>query len=273
MDALKFRGIALLALLVTALLAVPLQAADNYSDLMNKAGMQRMLSQRITKAYLYHGQGISKQEAHHQLMTGLKKFEYNHVALKKVQDAAIQELLVSVDTSFAKLKGLIEQPYKKENAALVMELSETLLGFCQDVVVKLEELSGAKIDNIINLSGRQRMLSQRISKYYIAYQSGFQDENSVQQLETAVSEFNAALDVLLKEKRNTERINLLLTKMKKLWKIVEPYFLKVRNKGNPLLVLSTTDDLTTLADEVTTLYVEVAASKKDVGKPGNASIQ
>ncbi|MGR0482785.1 MAG: type IV pili methyl-accepting chemotaxis transducer N-terminal domain-containing protein [Candidatus Electronema sp. V4] len=250
----------LLTALFLTLFTSPLLAAENYSDLMNRAGMQRMLSQRIAKAYLYNGQGISQQEASHQLNIAVTRFEYNHAALKKINDSATQELLGLVESIFSSYKSLVTKPYKKENSATVLELSEQLLEVSQNVVLKLQELSGAKIDDIINLSGRQRMLSQRIAKYYIAYQAGFQDENSVQQLETAVSEFQAALKLLTEEKRNTERINLLLHKMQMLWERVAPYFLKIREKGNPSLVLTSTDDINQLADEVTALYVEVSAA-------------
>ncbi len=250
----------LLTALFLTFFASPMQAAENYSDLMNRAGMQRMLSQRIAKAYLYNGQGISQKEASHQLNIAVTRFEYNHGSLKKINDSAMQELLSVVDSVFSSYKSLVTKPYKKENSATVLELSEQLLQASQNVVLKLEELSGAKIDNIINISGRQRMLSQRIAKYYIAYQAGFQDENSVQQLETAVSEFQSALKTLQAEKRNTERIKLLLEKMQTLWGRVSPYFLKIREKGNPSLVLTSTDDINQIADEVTALYVEVAAA-------------
>jgi len=250
----------LLTALFFALVALPIQAAENYSDLMNRAGMQRMLSQRIAKAYLYNGQGVSKQEAGHQLNIALTRFEYNHNALKKINDSVMQELLGVVENIFANYKSLAAKPYKKENSAAVLELSEQLLEASQNVVLKLQELSGTKIDHIINVSGRQRMLSQRIAKYYIAYQAGFQDENSVQQLETAVSEFQSALKMLREEKRNTARINQLLDKMQNFWKSVAPYFLKIREKGNPALVLNGTDDISKLADEVTALYVEVAGA-------------
>jgi hypothetical protein len=254
-----FQVAVLLTVLFSAFFAAPTQAAENYSELMNKAGMQRMLSQRIAKAYLYQGQGIAKQEAAHQLKIALTRFEYHHADLKKVKDAVVQELLTAVQGSFVKCKELTAKPYSKDNAAAVLETSEALLESCQHVVLKLEELSGAKIDSIINTSGRQRMLSQRIAKYYIAYQAGFQDENAAQQLETAATEFDAALKLLRAEKRNNERINMLLDKMKKLWSIIAPYVLKVNSKGNPSIVLTTTDDISNLADEVTALYVEVSA--------------
>lgn len=252
--------IVLLTALFLTCSAWPMQAAENYSDLMNRAGMQRMLSQRIAKAYLYNGQGISQQEAAHQLNIAVTRFQYNHDALKKVSNSEMQDLLGMVEAVFLSYKDLVTKPYKKENVPAVLDFSEQLLAASQNAVLKLEEISGAKIDNIINISGRQRMLSQRIAKYYITYQAGFQDESYVQNLETAVSEFQSALKILRAEKRNTERINLLLDKMQTLWDRVAPYFLKIREKGNPSLVLTSTDDINQLADEVTALYVEVAAA-------------
>ena len=252
----------LLTALFLTLLAAPMQAAENYSELMNRAGMQRMLSQRIAKAYLYNGQGLSQKEASHQLKIALTRFQYNHDALKKINDSEVKSLLSTVETIFSSYKNLAAMLYKKENAAAVLDMSEQLLELSQNVVQKLEELSGAKIDSIINISGRQRMLSQRIAKYYIAYHAGFQDESSVQKLEAAVSEFDSALKTLRAEQRNNDRINMLLNKMQNSWGRVAPYFLKNREKGNPDLVLSSTDDINQVADEVTSLYVEMAGADK-----------
>lgn len=251
----------LLALFLAAIFVSPLHAADDYSTLMNKAGMQRMLSQRIAKAYLYNGQGIAKQESQHQINISLTRFTYNHNTLKTVNNDAVQELLASVQVELTRFSDLVKQPYSQENAASVLELSETLLAHSQNVAAKIEELSGIHIDGIINISGRQRMLSQRIAKYYIAYQSGFHDDKTVQQLETAVSEFESALKMLQQEKRNTSQINMLLRKTQDRWDVVKRHFLDVRSKGNLIITFSTTDEITRIADKITELYVKIAGSK------------
>ncbi len=256
-----------IVVLITALFAafsiVPLQAADNnLSDLINTAGMQRMLSQRIAKSYLYQGIGISEKNNRIQLKAAIKKFKKNFSELtSKVKDSEIQKQLSSISTTFSTFNALVTQSYTKKNAASVLDMSETLLKSSHEVVLKLEALSDLKIDHIINLAGKQRMLSQRISKYYIAHHAGFQDENIVHQLKNAVAEFESALNLLISEKQNTKQINTLLSKIKKQWESVAPYFLNVRKGGLPLMVLSTTDEITKLSNKVTDLYVEVTASK------------
>ncbi|XOF35323.1 MAG: type IV pili methyl-accepting chemotaxis transducer N-terminal domain-containing protein [Candidatus Electrothrix sp. YB6] len=258
----KFRMVTLLMVLFAAFLAEPLHAADNLSEMVNISGRQRMLSQRIAKAYFYYGLGISQKETRIQMEQALTRFENSLEKLKKVEDSEVQETLSFIALAFADYKELVTKPYNKKDAALVLELSETLLSSCHEVVLLIEGLSGKHLDDIINISGRQRMLSQRVSKLYIAYQAGFQDNDTVQKLKTAVSEFETALDRLRKEERNTDQINMLLDKMKQRWEQISPYFLSVRKGGLPLMVLTNTDEVTNLAHQVTGLYVKIASAKK-----------
>ncbi|MEW8015395.1 MAG: type IV pili methyl-accepting chemotaxis transducer N-terminal domain-containing protein [Candidatus Sedimenticola endophacoides] len=172
------------------------QAADvDYAAAVDKSGKQRMLSQKIAKAYFFLGSSVRPDKAKQQLQDSVALFRKNHNELKaEIKDQGVQEMLAFVDFAIDEYADLASRPYSQENAALVLDLSETLLEASQDVVVKIEGLSKVKKSKIVNISGRQRMLSQRIAKYYIAYQAGFRDQNSVTQLEKACRSSNRPSD-------------------------------------------------------------------------------
>jgi nitrate/nitrite-specific signal transduction histidine kinase len=253
----------LLTVLITMAFSPPTQAAENISELVNRSGMQRMLSQRIAKAYFYLGNDVSTKETQLQLKMAIERFKNNHAILKaKVQDSETKDLLTSVEGTFSEYQALVNKPYNQENAARVLELSDILLEVCHSVVLNLEDQSGTSIDHIVNISGKQRMLSQRVSKFYIAYQAGFRDENTVHKLNNAVEEFESGLKKLMNEGRNNGEIDSLLAKIKKDWERISPYFLKVREGGLLLMVLTTTDDVTRLSGRITALYVKKIAAAK-----------
>ena len=261
MYALKSQFVALLTLLFAMLFTQPLMAAEDLPHLVNIAGMQRMLSQKIAKAYFYQGKDIQTQNARLQLESARILFQKNHNELiAKVQDSEIQALLSFVDSTFSQFNTLVMQPYNHGNAGQVLDMSDALLETSHEVVMKLEGLSSLQTDHIINISGKQRMLAQRISKYYIAYQAGFKDNNTVRQLKKSVDEFDSALNLLVNEGRNTNEINAVLKKMQTKWNKIAPFFLKVEKGGLPIMVFTTTDEITVLANEVTGLYVNNAPS-------------
>ncbi|MCW5212904.1 type IV pili methyl-accepting chemotaxis transducer N-terminal domain-containing protein, partial [Desulfobulbus sp. TB] len=52
------RTVTLLTVFMIMAVVPHVQAVENMSELVNRAGMQRMLSQRIAKAYFYSGNNI-----------------------------------------------------------------------------------------------------------------------------------------------------------------------------------------------------------------------
>ena len=250
------RTVALLTVLITMVFSPHAQAAENMSELVNRSGMQRMLSQRIAKAYFYLGNDVSAKGMQLQLDMAVERFKKNHAVLRvKVQDGETIDLLSFVEQTFSEYGALVNKPYNQENATRVLGLSDTLLEACHSVVLNLEDQSGDDVDHIVNIAGKQRMLSQRISKFYIAYQAGFRDEATVHNLKNAVEEFQSGLKKLMGEGRNNREIDTLLAKIQKEWERISPYFLKVREGGLPLMVLTATDEITKFSDRVASLYV------------------
>lgn len=226
--------------------------------LIDIAGKQRMLSQRIAKAYLYMGKKIATAKVEKELNNSFSTLLSSHELLKKeINDPEIQNLLEFVELSTEEFQSISTQSFTLDNAQLILDLSESMLEGSEYVVNSLKDKVNLSESKIVNTSGRQRMLAQRIAKYYIAYQAGIKDKNTIDQMNTAVKEFSDAHELLMKNITNTPEINRKLNDIDRLWKIVYKFYLNIEKGGLPLIVYNTTNDITKNMDKITKLYVEL----------------
>jgi len=227
-------------------------------QLINVAGKQRMLSQRMAKDYMYKGKKIATSKADKQLKASMGEFSNSHKRLlDSINDEEIRNLLEFVNISMDEFKEISTQPFSQDNAQLALDLSESILEGSQYVVDSINNTEKLKESDIVAKSGKQRMLSQRIAKYYIAYQSGINDKNTVTQMKEAVVLFTKNHNDLMRNASNSTIINQKLNKINKLWKIVYKFYLNIEKGGLPFIVFTTTDDITKKMDEITKLYVEL----------------
>ena len=226
--------------------------------LIDIAGQQRMLSQRIAKDYLYRGKGIAIDKADAQLKQSIQEFKQNQRKLSQmINDPEIKNLLSFVNMSLEELAGIIQKPFNLDNAQLVLDLSESMLEGSQYIVDSVKNSLNIKESKTVAKSGRQRMLAQRIAKYYIAYQVGIKDKNTVEQMRKAVDDFSSTHKTLMQNKDNTATINQKLSRVDKLWKVVYKFYLNIEKGGLPFIVFTSTDDITKMMNEITKLYVEL----------------
>jgi len=226
--------------------------------LIDVAGKQRMLSQRIAKDYLYAGEKVAVSKATKQLKTSLNELLKDHkVLVESINDPEIQNLLAFVELSIEDFKSTANEPYNLDNAQLIIDLSESMLEGSQYVVDSLKEKVKVKESAIVGKAGKQRMLAQRIAKYYIAYQAGIKDKNTVDQMKAAVKAFSDAHETLMKNPENTPEINRKLHEIDRLWKIVYKFYLNIEKGGLPLIVFNTTDDITKKMNQITQMYVDL----------------
>jgi len=224
--------------------------------LINMAGKQRMLSQRIVKDYLYVGKKIAENKAKKEETKSLDELvnSLNKLKVAFKNDEEVLNLIEFTEMSVSDLKEIINDEYNLDNAQIAIDLSETLLESSQYIVDSLESKTNTSGAKIVNISGKQRMLSQRIAKYYIAYQTGIRDKNTINQMNKAVKEFQDNLNILIKNKSNTPEINTDLDKVEKLWKIVHKFYLGIEKGGLPIIVFGTTNKITKKMDEITKKY-------------------
>jgi hypothetical protein len=234
-------------------------ALTDVVKLIDVAGKQRMLSQRIAKDYLYAGKRIAYSKATKQLKASLKEMSDTHkVLVDSINDPEIKNLLSFVELSIDDFKTTANESFNIDNAQLIIDLSESMLEGSQYVVDSLKEKVKVQESKIVGKSGKQRMLAQRIAKYYIAYQAGIKDKNTIDQMKAAVAEFSQAHKALMANPTNTPEINRKLNDIDRLWKIVYKFYLNIEKGGLPLIVFNTTDDITKKMDKITALYVSLS---------------
>ena len=130
---------------ITTVNGVPKVIKSGQVKLIDIAGKQRMLSQRIAKDYLYKGKKIAVSKADKQLKISLGEFSTAQTKLSSsINDPEIQNLLTFVQLSFDEFKELINQPFNLDNAQLALDLSESILEGSQYIVDSLKTTSGQK---------------------------------------------------------------------------------------------------------------------------------
>ncbi len=251
--------IALLLSLALTLLCPQAQAMLSDAEAMNLSGMQRMLSQRIAKSYLMIGADVRSEVAIEQLDQSVARFESNHRALDGyAPNPQITQALQQVDQTWQTYRELALSRPQREQAVQVLQLSDQLLAQSEQVVQLIQSHAGSTSAGLVNRSGRQRMLSQRIAKLYLALSWQLPVADLQQQLQQATDEFDAAQQALLSAEQNTPQINDALKKVAAQWRFARAGFqLSADSRYVPTVITTTTETLLWQMNDLTSAYEQV----------------
>lgn len=237
----------------------------NLNDAINKAGRQRMLSQRVAKAYLASGQGIVPERAQEILGASMALFDRQLVELKAfAPNPEIKGTYGQLEGLWGEYKvALVGQAPRRENAAVLIDLDSKVLALANKGTLQLEQVSGKPLGKLVNVAGRQRMLSQRIAKFYLALAWKAAVPNAQAELDKARAEFVTALDVLANAPEATAQIKQEIELARTQWVFYEAALAQrageTATPERSANVFLSSENILSVMDKVTGLYAKLTA--------------
>ena len=136
-----------------------------YGEAVNRAGQLRMLSQRMVKLYALMCCRTVPPGSAALLADSVGAVEANLAVLaRSLSRPTFGDLLDAVARPWGALRDALRTPAAAARLREVDALAEQVLGQAEQLTANLEVAAFATALHVINVAGRQRMLSQRLAK-------------------------------------------------------------------------------------------------------------
>jgi AmiR/NasT family two-component response regulator len=167
------------------------------AESVNRAGQLRMLSQRLVKLHLLQAAGLQEQQLAVLLQQSVQWVDSNFILLRKnLSQPTYGDLLEQVAGTWEQLKAALAQ----SDSAAVEDAAEALLLGAERLTGSLEGAGTGAPLRVLNLAGRQRMLSQRFAKFALLATRDISEDavsrKAVEGMRDVQQEFEAALTYL-----------------------------------------------------------------------------
>lgn len=229
-------------------------------SLVNRAGEQRMLSQRMVKFYCQVGLGVVPAQSRAGMLDSMQRFEANLDVLGPAakRTPATAQAYGRLALAWRPVRAAAAKSATPESARALSRLAEDVLAAAEALTRAMEDASGQLISQAVNLAGRQRMLSQRVAKAYMLRSWGVDSAAVREEMAAATSEFNGALALLLARPENTDEIRGELQDLALQWEWLQSAVSAEGATSYRLIVAEASEAILASADRITRLYDRIA---------------
>jgi len=218
------------------------------------------------KAWLALVHGIEKTNAQQVLDKSLALFDRQLVELKAYAASAdIKDTYSKLDAAWSDYKALlVGAAPSRERAPRMLQLNASVLALAHQGTVQYETVMGKPVGKLVNLAGRERMLSQRMAMLYLAAKLPVDAATASAEIEKARNEFVAGMATLHKAPENTQTIKDELQLADGQWVFFDAALKKAGSgevaAAKPMTeVFTTSENLLTVMDHITGLYAGLKA--------------
>jgi nitrate/nitrite-specific signal transduction histidine kinase len=255
-----FRAALLVCLLGSGLAQAQI---SNINDAINKAGSLRYTANRLAKAYFQIGMGVDVDRSKRVLDSATAMYDRRLVELKNYSPTPeIKETYVALEKAWIGYKDLLLGSVPNPEAGKkVLLVSEEIVTIANKATGQLATYSNSTQGKLVNISGRQRMLSQRIAKYSQAMAWGVAPAGAQAEIDSSKAEFVKMLNELMAAPANTPQIKEELSLGNQQW-IFFDAALTGKNSDKKISttnVATTSERILEVMDNVVGMYERLAA--------------
>jgi hypothetical protein len=249
----------------------------NSGTLLNIAAKQRMLIERMSKDYVFQTLGANKEKAAKEQLTSTVLFEEQlKNLLNNAPNDKIKLKLEKVQKSWLEFKPILGYQNIKTTTTYVFQESDKILALADDVVnefviyiisqknsIANSSLKRELITSHTNMSGKMRMMSQRLCLYYVCYHYGITQNIHNEELLRTANQINFNLNEIKDSPLNNKEVNEDMALVQKEWEMVTQPFYKegkfdFSSKAiSPEIIFDITNRLVSKIDKVTLEYAKM----------------
>lgn len=222
---------------------------------INRAGKMRAMSQRVSKAYVQASLNILPERARDIMLTTRTMVTQGLGELSAGSPPAdVQPLLHTLTKQSEALFSLMAGPVRADGVADVVRSADAMLEAAEQVTRAYEKSSTQNSARVVNVAGRQRMLSQRAARAYFMLANGQAQPDMRKQLDVARKDFADGLTFLQASAVSTASIRNELELAKGQWVFFDQALQKPPGTESLQTIATTSERVYEVMDNLTSLY-------------------
>lgn len=253
-------------------------------EAINKATRQQTLTQRIAKVYLAINNNLYEPTYYQERDAAIELFQSQLDELKLYTPTdKIKASLKHVQGLWKEYKAVADWSINEEGAVKLLKLCDEILYASNLLGISYQEyaqeLSKGSFNNtetldiikLIQATGTQRMLTQRMMLFYLATKQDIDPVNAQRKLNTAIEKYKSTLDQLETADFHSQDIHTELNVIKSDWTNLNTLLNNLDNDVEQVNeMMSLADNISQKADKISLLY-EALGVKLTISKAINVA--